>query len=117
MGTRALILKNNKKWVYTHYNAFPSKLGKTLKKIKGKTNAQQKHMLHHKHLIDYDFEKHAWINTDSKKSFKKLTYKKGTHNDFFDYIYNIIKGKIYYSIAGNWTNDKLLLSSYKWKEL
>lgn len=97
MGTRALILKNNKKWVYVHFDGYPNELGKTLKKIKGLSNAKQKHVLHRKHQIDYDFEKVGWVTTNPRKPFKVLRTKEGKHDDFFSYIYNIKRGVIYYS--------------------
>ncbi|ODS39818.1 hypothetical protein BEH94_01560 [Candidatus Altiarchaeales archaeon WOR_SM1_SCG] len=105
MGTRALILREGEKWIYTHRDGGPGDMGRTLCMIKNKSKVEQWKTLHKKHQIDYDFEKNKLVFGEVEPEFKE-----GIHNDYCDYVWNMKKEGIYYQEWGG------LSSGYKGKQ-
>lgn len=126
MGTRALILKNGKKWVFTHWDGYPNNLGKLLCRIRGKSESAKLRILHEEHNVDRYYNYHggeATIATNRQKPFKRLTYKKfySTRNTNwgFIYTYNITRSGIFYTKEFSSEKEiiKTNLSNAKWKKL
>lgn len=106
MGTKALIFRNGKKWVFTHWDGYPDALGILLCELKrsGKTERQKLKILHKYHKVDRYYNYHgmeAVILTDRRKPLKKLKFEIFRPNKntdwFFSYAYNIKRSGIFYT--------------------
>ena len=109
MGTRALVKRNGKEWIRTHWDGDPQQLGKLLKRIRNsaewksgklsESNILQ--IIHKAHDIDYHYRTSSRLSL--KRGSKTLSYRRVRAPDlpgYHDYIYDIKRDGIYYKKSG-----------------
>ncbi len=108
MGTRSLINYNGKKYIYTHWDGSPSDLGVELNNLRTHTKDAVKRVAL-EHTIDYNFEIGMWYQ-DNKPS------KKGKHDDWIDYEYDVRPNGVYVR-NGGYSTSEASSKKHKWLKL
>lgn len=139
MGTRAIITKEGKPFIATHWDGYPESLGKDLKKMPDLTNGSiiavaKEHSIDfadnvvrkvlNKERIKELAQRHNLSEAEIKQGYRRGNIMSSDdfeignikiYDDWAEFQYDIRDGKIYYrALSGSWLNAK---KDGRWKRL